>query len=655
MANTPIREIRDIENVWIPMADGTRIAARIILPIDADENPVPAILEYLPYRKRDLTRSHSEGTHVPLAQSGYACVRAEIRGSGDSDGASQDEYVPLEQEDALEIIAWLAEQPWCTGAVGMFGISWGGFNTLQIAARRPPALKAIITHCGSDDRYLDDVHYLNGCLNDGMFQYGSGWTGCRILPPDPAIVGEGWRERWMARLETVDFHVAEWMAHQRRDEYWTAASVSEDYAAIECAVYTVGGWADIYPHTVARMLANLRCPRKGLVGPWGHQYPQFGVPGPRIDWNAEAVRWWDHWLKGIDTGIMDEPIYRVWQQEEPNWEGATEVRGRWIAERTWPSPRIVSTELGLSDAGLGPLGLPGAPRTLPPSQIVGSRSPAYWFPGPERDQREDDARSLVFDSPPLEEALSLLGAPTLDLDLEIDRPVGFLVVRLNEVSPDGVSSRLCYGVLNLTHRNGSTAPEPMEPGRRYRIDVQLRDLGQVIPVGHRLRLTIATASWPFIWPAPEPVTLTVHPETSRLRLPVRPADPDDAHLAPYAELAPGVPGRMTIEQDWDATTGILTRRQSGAGTFLIEATSTEMTVSTDVTWTITDDDPTSATSVTREVRALRREGWDIRCETLLEVTSTRDEFVLRSGVVAIDDGTTVFERTWDRRIPRDLM
>jgi hypothetical protein len=277
------------------------------LPADAERHPVPALLEYLPYRKRDSTRLRDGATHHYFAGHGYACARVDIRGTGDSDGLIDDEYTRQEQDDALEVIAWLAAQPWCSGRVGMFGISWGGFNSLQVAARRPPALKCIITVGSTDDRYATDVHYMGGCMTKDNPDWGAVMFSHISTPPDPEIVGERWREMWLARLEHLQPWVIPWIEHQRRDAYWQHGSVCEDFSRIEIPVYAVNGWADNYAASIPRLLAGLNGPRKGLIGPWGHSFPNNGRPSPAIGWLQEALRWWDHWLKGADTGIIDEP------------------------------------------------------------------------------------------------------------------------------------------------------------------------------------------------------------------------------------------------------------------------------------------------------------------------------------------------------------
>ena len=278
--STPPHSIREIENVWITMSDGCRLAARIFMPADADAHPVPAILEYIPYRKRDFMRRRDESMHRWYAGNGYVAVRVDMRGSGESDGVMHDEYLPQEQDDALEVIDWISRQSWCSGNVGMMGKSWGAYNSLQVAARRPAALKAIVAVMGTDDRYAECIHYSGGCLLNDNF-----WWGCimqifNARPPDPAVVGDRWRQMWLERLEAEEFWPALWLEHQRLDDYWKHGSVCFDYAAIACPTWIWGGWADLYRDSPLRLAKNLTVPHKVTVGPWGHLYPHEASPSP---------------------------------------------------------------------------------------------------------------------------------------------------------------------------------------------------------------------------------------------------------------------------------------------------------------------------------------------------------------------------------------
>ncbi|MGD2160991.1 MAG: CocE/NonD family hydrolase, partial [Gammaproteobacteria bacterium] len=288
-------EVREIEHTLITMPDGAQLAAKIWLPEGAEQSPVPAIFEYIPYRKRDFTRIRDAQTHPYLAGHGYACVRVDLRGSGESDGVLTDQYRQQELDDGVAVIRWLAAQPWCNGRVGMMGISWGGFNSLQVAAQRPPELKAIITACSTDDLYLDNMHYMGGCLlTDNLSEATTMFT-VNSSPPDPELVGDRWRDMWLERLKGSGLWLDTWLQHQRRDRYWEHGSVSENYADIQCPVMAVGGWADGYTNAIFRLLENLEVPRLGLIGPWGHRYPHRGIPGPAIGFLQEALRWWDYW------------------------------------------------------------------------------------------------------------------------------------------------------------------------------------------------------------------------------------------------------------------------------------------------------------------------------------------------------------------------
>lgn len=377
---TAVRPIRDLEYVRIPLSDGRHLAARLWLPEDAEDHPVPAILECIPYRRRDWSRYRDSLMHPYYAVHGYAALRVDSRGSGDSDGVLKDEYLAQEQDDAVEVIAWIAAQPWCSGAVGMLGGSWGGLITLQVAARRPPALKAIITVDSTDDRYADDMHFMGGCLLTDTVGWGATVMTQTCRPPDPEIVRDRWREMWLERLQALEPLVPRWLGHQRRDAYWKHGSVCEDWEAIRCAVYAVGGWGDGYADGVFRLLAGLRAPKKGLIGPWGHGRPHFSPPGPIIGFLQEALRWWDHWLKGVPTGIMDEPVLRVWMQESvPPQAYYDERPGRWVAEPRWPSADLAPRRFALVAGVLADASAPSRDLVIRSPQSTGIAG-GEWCP-----------------------------------------------------------------------------------------------------------------------------------------------------------------------------------------------------------------------------------------------------------------------------------
>ncbi|TKB45677.1 MAG: CocE/NonD family hydrolase, partial [Mesorhizobium sp.] len=283
------------------------------MPDDAADDPVPAILEHLPYRKRDGTIYRDQLTHPYFAGHGYASIRVDMRGNGDSEGLMDDEYSEQELQDAYDVIAWAAAQPWCNGNVGMMGISWGGFNCLQVASKQPPALKAVISLCSTVDRYADDIHYKGGCLLIENFGWASTMLSYSSRPPDPLLAGDNrWRDLWLTRLENQPFLAPLWLKHQHRDAYWKRGSICEDYPAIHAAVLSIGGWHDGYRNTISHLAANIEAPVKGIVGPWIHKYPHYAAPEPRIGFLQEALRWWDRWLKDIDTGVEADPAYRAY-------------------------------------------------------------------------------------------------------------------------------------------------------------------------------------------------------------------------------------------------------------------------------------------------------------------------------------------------------
>lgn len=665
-------EVQEETDVWIPMRDGVRLSARIWRPADSEVAPVPAILEMIPYRHRDLTARRDSIHHPYIAGHGYACIRVDLRGSGGSDGLLTDEYLDEELRDAEDVLEWISQQPWCTGRTGMMGISWGGFNALQVAARRPPSLGAIITCSSTDDRYADDVHYMGGCLLSDNLSWASTMFAYNSCPPDPAVVGARWREMWLERLAGSGLWIDTWLRHQRRDAYWRHGSVSEDYDAVQCPVLAVSGWADGYSNAVFRLLERLNVPRKGLIGPWAHMYPHLGEPGPAIGFLQEAVRWWDHWLKETDNGVMDDAALRVWMQESAPPQTMYDQRpGRWIGEPSWPSPNVRVNEYPFERGRIaGPYDDVDESALHIQSPLSVGQYGGKWCsynapPDLPYDQREDDGGSLVFDTDEFTEPTEILGSAVVELEVASTEPVAMVAVRLSDVAPDDSVTRISYGLLNLTHRDGHSAPEPLVPGERYVVQVKLNGAAQQIPVGHRLRVAISTSYWPLAWPPPKPVRLTILPRRSRLLLPERVSGADgDAELPPFGEPEGSEPIPITRIRPGDAqwtVTRDLVRYASRLevvkddGTFRLDEIGLDVTRRAYERYSWMGNDVLSARGETRSTVGFEADGWHARATTRTVLTCTVSEFHIRAELDAYEGEQRIFTQNWDRRVPRDLL
>ena len=646
--------MRELRNVWIPLSDGVRLSARIWLPEDAEEAPVPALLEYLPYRKNDVTAARDAVRHPYFAGHGYASVRVDIRGSGDSEGLLLDEYSPQEQLDAVEVIDWLAAQPWCSGAVGMFGISWGGFNALQVAARQPPALKAVIAVSATHDRYLDDVHWCGGCLFQPMLDWATTMLAYDARPPDPLVVGDRWRGLWRARLEGSRPFIESWLGHQHRDGYWIQGSVCVDYRAIRCPVYVVSGWSDWYRNPVIALLEKLDVPRKGLIGPWAHVYPEQAAPGPAIGFLQEALRWWDRWLKGNENGVESEPSFRAWMTEPFAPGSHDELPGRWVAEPSWPSANIkIRTFTLTADGGLTEEVAGEAELAIRGLQTAGLES-GWIF---STDQRAEDGRALSFTSPPLGERTELLGNPRLELVFASDRPLALASVRLCDVAPDGVSTLVTRGQLNLAHRHGHETPHQLVPGERTRASVRLDAIGRAIPPGHRLRVSVSPTGWPRAWPSPEPVTLTLVVGASYLELPVRIPRDTDARLPAFAQAEGSEP--LPLVRLADGQQSRLSRHRSRTE-LTVERThgyrlpdGLEYHHHAANTFSILEGQPLSASVRSEHEIAITRDDWRTRVHARAQLACDATTFTVQTDLIAREDDQTVLTRDWNFKIPRD--
>jgi uncharacterized protein len=654
-------KVRETLDLGIVLADGTRLSARVWMP--EGPGPFPAVLEYLPYRKRDGTVVRDALTHPYFAGHGYACLRVDIRGTGDSESLMEDEYSAQELFDAVEVINWIAAQSWSNGRVGMMGISWGGFNGLQVAALQPEPLKAIITLCSTVDRYADDIHYKGGCLLNENLGWGATMWAYSSRPPDPAL-RQGWFEMWKERLEAEPFLPAIWLRHQRRDEYWKHGSICEDYAAIKAAVLAVGGWGDAYKNAVPQLIENIQAPVKGIIGPWVHKYPHFAVPEPRIGFLQEALRWWGRWLNSEDTAVEDDPACRFYLMDGVRPASWYDHRpGRWIAESDWPAPGVEMRALPLGDGVLGQ-GARDFCLDLNSPQDCGMNSGefcAIWL-GPEMpgDQRRDDALSVCFDSLPLA-VTDIVGAPRLRLRLRADKPQAQVVVRLNHIHPDGAATRITWGVLNLTHRRSHETPEPLVPGQEIEVDVALDHIAYRLPAGHRLRIAVSSNYWPMIWPAPEAATLTL--TGGSLDLPVRlnTASENEASFAPAVTAKPLALQEIRPESHQRRTE---IDQQTGIVSLIIEDDFGEYEnpdhggIAGSIArerWEIHPDDPLSARGQAHWTEVVERDGRRLRTETYCSMTSDNQTFHLSARLEAYEGEDLIYQRDYDDDVPRDYI
>jgi uncharacterized protein len=636
-------------DVRIVMSDGVGLAATLYLPLG--EDPQPCLLEALPYRKDDLTSSYADSYAELRDEHHYAVCRVDLRGTGSSEGEGTDEYPEVEQRDLVEVIAWLADQPWCDGNVGMWGTSYSGFNSLQIACERPPALKAICAIYASDDRWTDDVHWRGGALRlVDLVDYCHYMTPMSMLPPVPAVWGDGWREEWKHRLETQEPWVLTWLRENRDGPYWRHGSVRSDgegngYDRIEAAVMIVAGWADGYRNNSFRTVEALRnagVPHRLLAGPWVHADPTTAYPGPRIDLTTEMVAWWDRWLRGRgDSPHRDSVDLFVRTSTRPA-PFLDLHEGHWIRD-AWPSPAVSTATRPLP----GPCSLAVAP-DVGTAAWIDCAGHLPW--GLSTDQREDDARSLVWEW--AGEAETMVGQPRVRLRLSADAPMASVSVKLCDVFPDGTSALITRGSLDLTYRDGVHAPAspaPLVPGEEYDVEVVLDACAYALAPDQRLRLSIAGADWPNTIAPPAPVTITVHDGT--LELPLRTGD--EEHPPPF------VPGAATSSEEPEDIRWTITRD--------VLRDTTTCTVQHGAEYDVPHEGRateayTGSVSVDRRTFAQRAfatctyglswPGVDIAVDSTMSVEVTAAGYDVVIEVDATDGDTGVAHRTWTEHIPR---
>ncbi len=654
----------EMQEAWIPLPDGVRLAADLFVPTGGEAGErFPVLLEYLPYRKTE-SRARNHALYSYFVKRGYVVARVDIRGTGNSEGKLVEyEYTDQEQEDGLAVIDWLARQLFSTGKVGMFGISWGGFNSIHLAMRNPPALGAIIAVDAADDLYQDDVHFIDGILHVDSWEMSQDLDNARPGAPDYAIDEAYFRDRFDTRPWMLTYK-----RQQRDGPFWDRTALVRRYESIRVPTFVIGGWYDGYRDSVPHMLEHLEAPTKAIVGPWSHAFPHDANPLPRIEWRREAVRWFDHWLKGRDTGILDEPRFAVYVRRwHPPGPVLERVDGEWRWEEGWPIARIRTHALfPQPDHGLGQMAPQGTTHRLRNTATTGVEAggPVMWWGDAAHDQRPTDAMSLVYDSAPLEEDLEILGFPRAQLEVSADAPLADWFARLSDVAPDGAVTLVTGAGMNGAHRESARQPSPLVPGRQFPLPIEMHFTSWVFPKGHRIRLSVGNAQWPMFWPTPYPVTTTLAlGEATRLLLPVVPSGPWPKPDFHPPEADPELPGFESLDAGNVSGYGEISSidRNPQTRTAKVTARNTSLTrlpwgverFEETITHEASDDHP-AATSVRGEHRmtvelADRTLVW----ESELWFRSDRESFHYDYTRRLLRDGDLVREKSWQDVIPRD--
>jgi uncharacterized protein len=641
------------EEAWIPMPDGVRLAATLYLP-DRGDGPWPAVLEYLPYRKDDWTLKRDLALYPYLVDRGYVGARVDIRGTGRSEGRlPEGEYSEREQADGEAVIAWLAAQPWSSGAAGMWGISWGGFNAIQLAMRRPPALGAIVAVDASDDLFHLDIHYIDGIWHLDEYEVGidltNGLTRAPDFPTDEASLAD--------RFDTEPWLLS-WLRHQRDGPFWRRGSLAPDYGRLEVPALLVGGLLDGYRDSVPRMLEHVPAPTRAIVGPWNHALPHDATPGPETEWRVEVVRWFDRWLKGSEAEEPPAPrlaVYlRSWHPPDP---GLDVVPGSWRAE-DWPIEGAEDRVLRLGPAGtLTDRASGDEVDRLPYVPSAGAEAGAWWGELPV-DQAPLDATCLAYETEPLPQDVAIIGFARATLRASVDAPLAHFFARLSDAAPDGRITLVTGGGLNGAHRRSPERPEPLEPGVVMDLVVPMRFTSWVFPAGHRIRLAISNHLWPMMWPTPHPMTLSLHVEGSSLILPVVPAE---ARSVPAFEPPRKPEAAQGITSDGPIQPTPWTVDRSG-GTAVASWRGDEATrypwgrirSIESLRFRVSDDRPDLAAALGEGDLHVTLPGRALQWRTRLSLRSDAGSFHLRLRRTLAEDGREIRRRDWDESVPRDF-
>lgn len=663
---TETQQILRIENQFVRLRDGTRIAVGLWIP---DGPPVPAILNVSPYGKKDMNAAGDEALFGYFAGHGFAGVRADMRGNGESTGTLHNMAAQPEWDDVCELLEWIESRDWCDGNIGMWGFSWGGIEAFSTAAfRNPPQLKTIVAGGFSTDKYRDGPFYMGGVLLRDTMGWLTSFLGMRSRAPDPDAVGDGWLEEWRTRIDTLEPIFDQFLAHPVRDDFWARDSTADLTDRVRCPMLLWSGLLEApMTNSEVGILGHTSVPTHLIVGPWAHKRPYEGRPGPAIGFLQEVVRWYDLWLRGGREGVVDTPRVRLWLPDgTPPASFFDESHGRWLAFDDWPAAsRDVETHF--LDSGTLAASPPGRQvlthRSVQHLGLAGGERMPYLAFAPSAelpdDQQIDDSLSLSFDGAPVEEAVDIVGRPELTLELAVDQSDAFVCARLCDVWPDGRSTRISLGMLNMMLREGLDVPTAIVPGTRYRIAIQFDFASYVLQPGHRLRVALSNTYWPLCWPSPSPVTMQVHCGASKLALPVL-RQPRDAN--PWTFQSPETAPPLRVERigagwrrDWDERDEV-TGKTSSVTEEHGDARLTDRGLSFGATrrqsLAIVDNQPLSACHNVRVERRTSRANWCVRTETTSCMTASKEAFAIELSVNGFHDEAVIAEKSWSLSIPR---
>jgi putative CocE/NonD family hydrolase len=508
-------EITVEKSLLVPMRDGTRLAADLYRPAAA--GVWPAAVSCYPYHKDGMIGASFVAAMKRFARAGYAGLLVDCRGTGGSDGIGIDALEPIATMDLYDLVEWIAGQTWCTGKVGMWGISYGGITALKAASLHPPHLTAIAPIYGVTDFYR--TWLVPGGRPNLLGNMGAWMPFMQAMNLTPPLHRDGagrWRSLWEARLAAYQPYLIEGLDHlEASDDYWTRTAI--DAATITTPTLVISGWRDVFLDDGIEQFRKIQAPKRLLVGPWVHMLPNLSVV-EALDHETEILRWFDHWLKGEETGVMREPAVRVYVQGEGGgWRFDDDFPPGGTARRFYPQE---DHRLGEQPAANG-VDVYRAVHTV--GVKAGLASPMPMGLDYPQDQRRDDGLSLTYTSAPLGAALEIAGRPVVRLTLSCSWDDPTLALKLCDVAPDGASTLVTSGWLapRVAAVSGSAvvASQGGIAGRRLSVEVPLWHTAYRFAPGHRLRLAVACSDFPRLWPGRGTGTIEVDRSATELRVP----------------------------------------------------------------------------------------------------------------------------------------